>query len=201
MKNILSLVTFLTMYCHATAQENVPITATYEKDKRVVFLHWQHVDKQALSYTLQSSRDNTFFTDIFTKQCNDISIGSVIKYADKTITGEKIYYRLLINKKDLLFETTTPKMVTLNIAENTWLLYPLPARELVNLKYTGSGVIDGVISIYIQRLSSGAIFNRVRLASNTKNISVPITNLGSGAYVMHVSIGNRAAWNQQFIKY
>jgi hypothetical protein len=201
MKNILSLVTLLTMYCQATAQKNLPLTATYEKDKKLVLLQWQHIDKLAVSYTLQSSKDNTFFTDIHTTKNNEISIGSFIKYADKTITGEKIYYRLLINKNNLLFETTIPIMVTLNMAENTWLLYPLPARELVNLKYTGNGVIDGVISIYIQRLSSGAIFNRVRLASNTKNISVPITNLGSGVYVMHVSIGNRAAWNQQFIKY
>jgi hypothetical protein len=201
MKNILLIGTLLTMYCHATAQKNITLTATYEKDKKVVLLQWQHVHKNAISYTLQSSKDNSFFTDIFTKQNNGISVGSILKYADKTITGEKIYYRLLINQNDVLFETTVSIMVTLNIAENTWLLYPLPAKEYVNLKYTGTGTVDGVISIFIQRLSSGVIFNRLRLASNTKNIIIPITNLGSGVYVMHVSIGNRAAWNQQFIKY
>jgi hypothetical protein len=201
MKNILCLVALLTMYCHATAQKNTPLTATYEKDKRVVFLHWQHLDKHTVSYTVQSSRDNTFFTDIFTKQCSGVSVGSVITYADKTITGEKIYYRLLINENDVLFETTVSISVTLSITENTWLLYPLPAKEYVNLKYTGTGTIDGVISIFIQRLSSGVIFNRLRLASNTKNIHIPITNLGSGVYIMHVSIGNRPAWSQQFIKY
>jgi hypothetical protein len=201
MKNILLIGALLLMYCHATAQKNIPLTAIYEKDKRVVLLQWQHTHKQAISYTLQSSRDNVFFTDIFTKQSNGISIGSSINYADKTITGEKIYYRLLIYQNDVLFETTVSILVTLNITENTWLLYPLPAKEYVNLKYTGTGTVDGVISIYIQRLSSGVIFNRLRLASNTKNIHIPITNLGSGVYVMHVSIGNRAAWNQQFIKY
>jgi hypothetical protein len=201
MKNILLIGTLLTMYCHAKAQKNITLTATYEKDKKVVLLQWQHVHKNAISYTLQSSKDNSFFTDIFTKQSNGISVGSILKYADKTITGEKIYYRLLINQNDVLFETTVSIMVTLNIAENTWLLYPLPAKEYVNLKYTGTGTVDGVISIFIQRLSSGVIFNRLRLASNTKNIHIPITNLGSGVYVMHVSIGNRAAWNQQFIKY
>jgi hypothetical protein len=201
MKNILLIGTLLTMYCHAMAQKNITLTAMYEKDKKVVLLQWQHVHKNAISYTLQSSKDNSFFTDIFTKQSNGISVGSILKYADKTITGEKIYYRLLINQNDVLFETTVSIMVTLNIAENTWLLYPLPAKEYVNLKYTGTGTVDGVISIFIQRLSSGVIFNRLRLASNTKNIHIPITNLGSGVYVMHVSIGNRAPWNQQFIKY
>jgi hypothetical protein len=188
------------MYCQVKAQ-NIPFTATYEKDKRVVFLKWQHIDIHAVSYTLQSSKDNIFFTDIFTKQCNGISIGSEVKYADKTITGEKIFYRLLIHQHAVSFETTLPIMVTLNMAENTWLLYPLPAKEFVNLKYTGNGIIDGVISIYIQRLNSGIIFNKLRLASNTKNISIPIINLGSGVYIMHVSIGNRPAWSQQFIKY
>jgi hypothetical protein len=201
MKNILCIVAFLTIFCHAKAQRTTLLTASHEKDKKLVLLQWQHTHKQAISYTVQSSRDNTFFTDIFIKQCNGISIGSNITYADKTITGEKIYYRLLINQNDGLFENTIPIMVTLNTAENTWLLYPLPAREFVNLKYTGTGTIDGVISIFIQRVSSGVIFNRLRLASNTKNIKIPITNLGSGVYVMHVSIGNRTAWNQQFIKY
>jgi hypothetical protein len=200
MKNILSLFTLLTMYCHVVAQKNSTLTAIYEKDKKTVSLQWQHLHKLAISYTLQSSRDNRFFTDIFTKQCNGISMASIIKYSDKTITGEKIYYRLLINQNDGLFENTIPIMVTLNIAENTWLLYPLPAKEYLNLKYSGTGTIDGVISIFIQRHSSGVIFNRLRFASNTKNMHIPITNLGSGVYVIHVSIGNRTAWNQQFIK-
>lgn len=201
MKNILLLATLLTMHCDAIAQKNTILTATYEKNKRVVFLQWQHADKNAIFYTLQSSKDNAFFTDIFTKQCNGITVGSIIKYADKTIIGEKVYYRLLIYKNDVLFETTVSIMVLLNMVENSWLLYPLPAKEFANLKYTGTGTIDGVISIFIQRLSSGVIFNRLRLASNTKNIHIPITNLGSGVYIMHVSIGNRAAWSQQFIKY
>jgi hypothetical protein len=111
-----------------------------------------------------------------------------------------MYYRLKINLDNTLFETTLPVTVILNISENTWLLYPLPAQEFIHLKYTGNGIIDGVISIYIQRMSTGTIFTRLRLASNTKNISIPITNLGSGVYNMHVSIGNRAPWNQQFIK-
>jgi hypothetical protein len=201
MKNILLLLTILTMHWHVLAQKNNSLTATYEKNKKVVWLEWQHINKYVISYTLQSSRDNTFFSDIFKKQSNGFSIGNIIKYADKTITGEKIFYRLLIQQTDVLFETTQPIMVMLNIVDNTWLLYPLPAKDYLNLKYTGTGIIDGVISIYIQRLSSGVIFNRIRLASNTKNIHIPITNLGSGVYVMHVSIGNRAAWNQQFIKY
>ena len=201
MKNILSLVLLLALYSYAMAQKNTPLAATYEKDKRAVLLQWQHLYKNAVSYTLQSSRDNTFFTDIFTKQNNNIYFKNIISYYDKTITGEKIYYRLKINLKDSLFETTLPIPVTLNVTENTWLIYPLPAREFLHLKYVGNGTIDGVISIYIQRINSGVIYSRLRLASNTKNIIIPITNLGSGFYNIHASIGNRAGWNQQFNKY
>jgi hypothetical protein len=201
MKNILTLVTLIVLHSYAIAQKNIPLTATYEKDKRAVLLQWQHFYKNAVSYTLQSSRDNTFFTDIFTKQNTNIYFKNIISYYDKTITGEKIYYRLKINLNNSLFETTLPITVTLNVTENTWLIYPLPAREFLHLKYIGNGTIDGVISIYIQRINSGVIYSRLRLASNTKNIIIPITNLGSGIYNIHASIGNRAGWNQQFNKY
>jgi hypothetical protein len=200
MKSILSLISLLAIHFYTYAQKNISLTATYEKEKKAVFIQWQHVNKHAISYTLQSNKDTTFFSDIFTKLNIGNFIGSNIKYIDKTATGEKMYYRLKINLDNTLFETTLPVTVILNISENTWLLYPLPAQEFIHLKYTGNGIIDGVISIYIQRMSTGTIFTRLRLASNTKNISIPITNLGSGVYNMHVSIGNRAPWNQQFIK-
>lgn len=201
MKNTLSLVTLLVWHSHAIAQKNIPFTATYEKDKKAVLIQWQHFYKNAESYTLQSSRDNTFFTDIFTKQNTNIYFKTTISYYDKTITGEKIYYLLKIKLNDSLFETSLPISVTLNVTENTWLIYPLPAKDFIHLKYIGNGTIDGVISIYIQRINSGVIYSRLRLASNTKNIIIPITNLGSGIYNIHVSISNRVGWNQQFNKY
>jgi hypothetical protein len=200
MKSILFFISLLAINFYTSAQKNISLVAAYEKDKKAVLLQWQHVNKHAISYTLQSGKDTTFFSDIFTKLNIGNFIGSTIKYIDKTVTGEKMYYRLKINLDNTLFETTLPITVILNISENTWLLYPLPAQEFIHLKYTGNGIIDGVISIYIQRISSGTIFTKLRLASNTKNIRIPITNLGSGVYNIHVSIGNRAAWNQQFIK-
>ncbi len=201
MKNTLILVTGLVMHFYAAAQKDIPLTALYQKNQKVVLLQWQYLDKRAISYTLQTSKDNTFFSDIYTKQNTDIAIKSFIRYADKTITGEKKYYRLKINLSDTMFETTLPITVALNIPENTWLVYPLPATEIINLRYTGNGTVDGVISIYIKRISSNTIFTRLRLASNTKNISIPTTNLGSGVYNIQVAIGNRPAWSQQFIKY
>jgi hypothetical protein len=201
MKSILSLISLLAINFSASAQKNISLTATYKKDKKAVLLQWQHVNKNAISYTLQSSKDTTFFSDIVTKLNSGNFIGSTFEYIDKTITGEKIYYRLKINLNDAMVETTLPVTVALNNTKNTWLVYPLPAKEIINLKYTGNGTVDGVISIFILRISSGAIFTRLRLASNTKNISIPITNLGSGVYNIQVAIGNRPVWNQQFIKY
>jgi hypothetical protein len=200
MKSILSLFALLAVHYYTTAQKNFSLTATYQKDKKVVLLQWQHLHKNAISYTLQSSKDNTFFSDIFTKLNTENFIGSTIKYIDKTATGEKIYYRLKINLNDSISETSLPIMAPLNITLNTWLLYPLPVQDFVHLKYTGNGIIDGVIAIYIQRISSGTIFTRLRFASNTTDIIIPTTNLGRGMYNIHVSIGNRTAWNQQFIK-
>jgi hypothetical protein len=201
MKTILLLISLLAINFYASAQKNISLTAIYEKDKKAIVVQWQHVNKHAISYTLQSSKDTTFFSDIVTKLNSGNFIGSTFEYIDKTITGEKIYYRLRVNLNDAMVETTLPVTVVLNNTKNTWLIYPLPAKEIINLKYIGNGTVDGVISIFILRISSGTIFTRLRLASNTKNIIIPITNLGSGVYNIQVAIGNRPVWNQQFIKY
>jgi hypothetical protein len=200
MKKNLILIMGLALHFFAVAQKNITLTATYQKDKKVVLIQWQHLVSNVASYTLQSSKDNIFFSDIFIKQNNGILTKSFINYADKTTTGEKIYYRLKINLTDSIYEITLPIMVTLNITNNNWLIYPLPATEFLNLKYTGNGIIDGIVTIYIQSMNSGTILTRLRLASNTKTIIVPITNLGRGIYNIQVAIGSRPAWNQQFIK-
>ena len=84
--------------------------------------------------------------------------------------------------------------------ENAWLIYPVPVGPVINLQYNGNHTIEGVITVFIQSVTSGTIFTRLRLASTTRKITIPITNIGKGTYDVRIYISNKIVWNQRVIK-
>ncbi len=202
MKNIFCITLLLLISSVSKAQNNNNLFAKIENYDETVTIGWQHEDKNVTTYTLQSSTDNIIFSDIFIKKNNEIPIGESIRYTDKIADAEIVYYRLKINRINKNTETTKSINNAIKNVKSSWNIYPVPAiGELLHLKHTGTDVIDGVINILIQNLQSGTTFTRLRLASNTKNIQIPISNIGKGMYVIRVSIGNKAEWIQQFIRY
>ena len=91
-------------------------------------------------------------------------------------------------------------MVIQGNTENKWLMYPVPVGDILNLQYAGSGALQGVITVLIQSISSGTIFTKLRLASTSRNIQLPMTNIGKGIYDIRIYVGNHVIWNQRFSK-
>jgi hypothetical protein len=91
-------------------------------------------------------------------------------------------------------------MVIIGETGNSWLMYPVPVGPVLTLQYNGTVAVTGVISIVIQSLASGTIFTRLRVASNTRLIQIPVANLGRGTYDIRIYINNQVVWNQRFIK-
>ncbi len=202
MKNIFCITLLLLISGASIAQNNSNLFAKIENDDETVTIGWQHEDKNVTIYCLQSSTDNIIFSDIFIKKNNEIPVGESIRYMDKITAGETVYYRLKINRINKNTETTKSINNAIKDIKNSWNIYPVPAiGGLLHLKHTGTDVIDGVINILVQNIRSGTTFTRLRLASNTKNIQIPISNIGKGMYVIRVSIGNKAEWIQQFMRY
>ena len=197
-KLIMTAMLFVVAYS-VFAQNKTTITALFDKNTKAVNLRWQNI-ADAISYSLQSSNDNNIFTDIFIIKAVNIPQGDFIKYTDNSIEG-KNYYRLRIYKNNHTVETLPIVMLESNNTENAWLIYPVPVGPVINLQYNGNHAIDGAISVFIQSVTSGTIFTRLRLASTTRKITIPITNIGKGTYDVRIYISNKIVWNQRVIKY
>lgn len=200
MKNLYFVILMTVLSAVGNAQGNPTLTAILEKDKQAIKLRWQHGDETITSYSIQRSSDNVFYTDIFTKTATGLTPGELLKFTDSRITREKNYYRLRICRSTTFFETTLPVMVISGNRESGWVIYPVPVGAVLNLQYTGSGPIEGVISITIESVSSGKVFTKLRMASTTRNIQIPVSNIGNGLYDIRVYVGNEIKWIQRFVK-
>ncbi len=191
----------ITGFCSAAAAQNLPsLSAVYDKAAGGVKLRWQHNDEDILGYALQRRSANSAYTDILTKSADRLAPGSIINFTDTKASDGKSYYRLKIYRRGYSYEATIPVIVMTGENENGWIIYPVPVGSMLNLQYKGSGTITGVIGITIQSVSSGTIFTRMRCASTARNIQIPVDNLGSGFYDIHVYIGSESVWNQRFVK-
>ncbi len=200
MKKFFLLIISSILYFIGFAQKYTSLTALYEKTNKTTKLRWQHLDKNITAYVLQSSKDNSFFTDVFLKQTTSISVGDFIKFSDNKTADGKNYYRLKIFRNSALYETTASVMMIKGNTANPWIIYPVPVGTVLNLQYNGNDAINGVITVIIQSVTSGTIFTKLRLASTTRNITIPVSNIGRGTYDIRIYVGNEVVWNQRFVK-
>ena len=198
-KLIMTAILFVVTFC-VFAQNKTTLTALFDKNTKVVKLRWQKVS-DAFSYSLQSSNDNNIFKDIFIIKAANIPQGDFIKYTDNNPVEGKNYYRLKIYNNNNKVETLLSVMLVSGNTDNAWLIYPVPLGPVINLQYNGNDAIDGVITVFIQSVTSGTIFTRLRLASTSRKITIPITNIGRGTYDVRIYVSNKIVWNQRIIKY
>lgn len=146
MKNILLTATIFVVTSHAIAQSKTTLTALFDKNTKNVKLRWQNID-DVLSFSLQSSKDNNSFKDIFNIKASEVLVGDFIKYNDNNLFEGKNYYRLKICKTNNRIETSSPLMIIGSDTEDTWLVYPVPVGQVINLQYTGNNALDGVVTV------------------------------------------------------
>jgi hypothetical protein len=93
----------------------------------------------------------------------------------------------------------TPIKNTASAGNNSWIIYPNPATDILKLSYRGSGDLKGVVNVQIQD-ETGKVVIKFRSGSMYKNIEIPISNLRRGAYFIQVSVQNEMMMSQRFIK-
>ena len=182
------------------AQNKTTLTALFDNNTKIVKLRWQNII-DAVSYSLQSSKDNITFKDIFIIKASDLLKADVIKYNDNNPVEGKNFYRLKIYKNNDKFEILPAVLIISGNAANTWLVYPVPIGTVLNLQYNGNNAIEGVITVLMESVTSGTVFIRLRLASTTRKITIPITNIGKGTYDIRIYVSNNLVWNQRVLKY
>lgn len=175
------------------------LTVVYEHKQQLVKLKWNHNDKQVVRYVLQRSADESRWAEVYSIKMDDPSQYKFISYYDNQVAAGKNYYRLKAILSNGSQEFTPSIMVIIGKPGNSWLMYPVPVTDVLNLQYNGNALIIGVISVVIRRMN-GQVYHQLRFASSTRLIQVPVSNLGSGTYDVRIIVNNQVVWNQRFVK-
>lgn len=176
------------------------LTAVYENKMQVVKLKWNHNDKKVKQYILQRSGDERTWTVIKSISVGEPNNNKFISYRDQNPEEGKNFYRLKTVLNDGTPEYSRTVMVIIGKPGGSWIMFPVPVRDVLNLQYNGTELITGVIGITIQNIATRQVFHRLRMASTSRFIAIPVSNLGRGVYFIRITIGNEITWNQRFSK-
>lgn len=183
-------------FCKNTVPE---FSAVFDSRKNAVKIRWQNKLQDIKTFIIQRSSDNTNWADIAIQQVNSTTGNKAYYFEDSKPAAGENYYRLKYIAQNDKAEYTPGIMVIIGSSGYSWVMYPVPVRDILTLQYRGSEIIKGVIMVLIQG-SSGKIITRVRCASLTKVIQIPVSNLGRGIYDVRIIVENEIIWNQRFIK-
>lgn len=174
------------------------LTADYNSRKKQVELKWQNIDANVKGFVLQRSSDNQSWKEIYKLDPENFSKKKQERFYDQNPEATTNYYRLKIINADRI-EYSTVIMVIIGSPASSWIMFPVPVREVLNLQYNGSDAIQGVVSVFIQNMA-GYVFVRKRFSSLNRLIQIPVDNLGRGTYDIRIMIKDEVVWNQRFVK-
>lgn len=174
------------------------ITAVYDTKNKTVNIKWQQKTSGIKNFAVQRSTDNVNWTDIALMENAQFSPGKIWMYNDVNPGDGENYYRLRCTSSSGK-TTFSPTVMVITGRNHNWIMYPVPVGDVLTLQYKGAEKITGVINVQIQSIN-GTILNRLRCASNTTIIRIPVNNLGRGIYDIRIMIADEIVWNQRFVK-
>lgn len=174
------------------------ITAVYDAKTKSVTVRWQQQTSGIRSFVVQRSNDNIHWTDI-------ARLENIVFNAKKTWTctdskpldGENHYRLQCIAPNGSIEYSLTVNVIS--SGSHHWIMYPVPVGDVLTLQYKGADKITGVINVQIQSIN-GTILHRLRCASYTTLIRIPVNNLGRGIYDIRIMIADEIVWSQRFAK-
>jgi Secretion system C-terminal sorting domain len=175
------------------------ISVVYDAKKKAVNIKWQQKAPGIKSFVIQRSANNSDWTDIARQESVNFDPNKTYFFADtKIVTGEN-YYRLKCVTEKGQTEYSSSIMVITGASPSSWVMYPVPVRDLLTLQYKGAQKITGVVNVFIYNIN-GRLITRIRSASLNTVIRIPVDNLGSGVYDLRIIIEDEVVWNQRFVK-
>ena len=145
-----------------------------------------------------SSGKNYYRLKITDGYNNTIALSPIVAVNTKGTLNSRSTYPTNTQRKSGI-QTVTPKVITEPQNHDKWIIYPNPATDLLKLTYKGQGDLKGVVNVQIQDVT-GKVVIKFRSGSMYKTISIPISNLQRGTYVIQVSVQNELMMNQKFVK-
>jgi uncharacterized delta-60 repeat protein len=166
-------------------------------------LHWTTADENNVDgFSIERSTDGRNFSSVGFVQAVNTTGNHTYGFTDDNVTGfgaPLLYYRLQLT--DLDGKSRYSGIVALPVktdAGKTVMLYPNPARDLLNLSITTAAQED--ISWKVMDITGkGILAGNRNLAPGDNSFSINISSLQAGIYMMSIK---GAAMNQQvgFVK-
>lgn len=201
MKKLFAGMALLLMNFSIVAQplHNPGLTVVYNVSASGTTLKWHHADNRVERYYLEHSANGLQWTALWDIKINEPEYYSFLSFRHSNAAPGSNYYRLKMITLDGSVHFTEMAMAWLGSGGQQWQLYPNPVRDVLYLQYNGQSRIGGVIQVSIQR-QGGQVYHRLRFSSQSRQIRIPVSNLGSGIYIVQVVINGRQQWAQQFVK-
>ncbi|MBP7272364.1 MAG: M36 family metallopeptidase [Saprospiraceae bacterium] len=175
------------------------ISFTGEPKETYNRLHWRTLqDVGVKNYTVERSINQREF----------VSIGSVVAIHDNTTASKQYnfndnqpldgvcYYRLKVNQFDGTYEYSD--VIAIVRAADDISVYPNPAQHSLTVSYKSSNSTDATLKI-IDPLGRVVQHTTHSVVVHNNNLSVDITNLPAGTYLLQIEQDNRTK-STRFIK-
>lgn len=184
----------------AIALENgFEINASYNPDTKSVVIKWKNNDHCAYQFILQKSDDQQSWTNIDTLYNTEDFNEQMILWEDRDPVPGGFLYRLKTVVDDFNYSFSKPVYVKISPWIYDWSIAPGNKKEKLQLQYTGTGLIEGVINVLMQTRSGKTLF-KSRYSSFTTNIDIPVANLGRGNYYISMFVEGELIWKYKLIK-
>lgn len=176
-----------------------PFSAVYNSRKQAVAIKWQHNSADIKTYVVQQSSGNKIWTDIALQEVSRPAEPRSFYFEQKKISTGENRYRLKCIYQDGRIEYSLDVLVIIGALDKSWVMYPVPVTDLLTLDYRGTEIIKGVINVLIQQ-PTGKIFTKLRYASLSRQIRIPVDNLPKGIYDIRIIVQDEVIWDQRFVK-
>jgi hypothetical protein len=198
-KSFFAFCSIAALGCLMAASIAPAINVVYDARKKAVSIQWQQQYAGVKTFVVQRSDNNSDWVDIAYQGIVNFEPKKVYLFWDYSVGAGQNYYRLKTITEKGQTEYSASVMVITGTPESSWVMYPVPVKDMLTLQYKGVKKITGVINVFIQN-ATGSIITRVRSASLNNIIHIPVNNLGSGIYDIRIIIENEVVWNQRFVK-
>lgn len=200
MIKILSIISLLMLPITTLRATSLPnFSAVYNSRKKAVVIKWQHTASNVKSYIVQQSTDNRTWTDIALQAFTEPVEPRSFYFEHKNTSSGQNHYRLKVIYLDGRAEYSLDVLVIIGALDKSWVMYPVPVTDLLTLEYRGTEIIGGVINVIIQ-LPTGKVFTKLRYASLSRQIKIPVNNIPKGIYDIRIVVQDEVIWDQRFVK-
>lgn len=174
-------------------------SAVYNARKKAVVTKWQHPSPDIKSYIVQHSVNNNVWIDIALQEVDKPAGSRAFYFEDKKPGAGKNDYRLkcIYGDGKIVYSMIVTVMIT--STAGSWIMYPVPVTDILNLDYRGAEPIQGVINVIIQQ-PAGKVFSKQRYSSLSRQIKIPVNNLPRGIYDIRILVQDEVIWDQRFVK-